>query len=146
MNGWDGALVAAVSAILVFTAGQIVQRFFLEPIQEQQRLIGEVAHALLFYANRGPYGFTQEELNETRDHLRGLAGQLRASIFYIPLYDTVVRLSARVPQKENVLEAATQLVGWSNGLYHERSGPDNSRRRRIIAEKLGITRQIGSLD
>jgi len=109
-------------------------------------LIGAVAHALLFYANRGPYGFTREELNDTRDHLRGLAGQLRASIFYIPLYDTVARLQSRVPKKENVLEASTQLVGWSNGLHDERSGPDNSRRRRVIAEKLGIARRIGPQD
>jgi len=151
MSGWDGALVTALFAVVVFVAGQILQRFVLEPIQEQRRLIGEVAHALLFYANRGPAGvqlgtFTLEDLRETSRHLRDLAGRLRSSIFYIPLYDTVARLVDSVPMREDALEAATQLVGWSNGLYHERSGPDNSRRRRIIAEKLGITKRIGVLE
>ena len=145
MTGWEGTIVTAVLAVLVFMAGQVLQRFVLEPIQQQKRLIGEVAHALLFYANRGPVGFSREELDETRDHLRGLAGQVRACIFYIPFYGSLARLGF-VPTKEDALEAATHLVGWSNGMYSERSGPDNLRRRRIIAEKLGITRRIGVLE
>ncbi len=96
-----------------------------------------MAHALLFYANRGPYGFSQEELDEARDHLRGLAGQLRASLFHVPLYDTLARLRF-VPPREAVLAAATELVGWSNGLNSERS--DTLLRRQAIAEKLDIHR------
>lgn len=143
MNGWDGALVTAVLAILVFVVGQAVLRFAVEPIQEQKRLIGEVAHALLFYANRGSYGFSHEELRETRDHLRGLAGQLRSSIFYVPFYGTLERVGW-VPKRDDVLEAATQLVGWSNSLGREDT--DKVTRRRIIADKLGITRRLGELE
>ena len=111
---WDGVLVTAFVAVVVFVAGQILQGFVLEPIQEQQRLIGEVAHALLFYANRGPEGvelgtFTPEHLHETSHHLRDLAGRLRSSIFYIPFYSTVAWLVSSVPTKEDALEAAT---GW----------------------------------
>ena len=151
MSGWDGALATALIAVVVFVAGQILQRFVLEPIQEQRRLIGEVAHALLFYANRGPVGveigsYPAEDLHEAGRHLRDLAGRLRSSIFYIPLYATVSRLVDSVPSKEDALEAATQLVGLSNGVLSERSGPDNLHRRRIIAEKLGITKRIGVLE
>jgi len=131
MNGWDGALVTAILAVLVFVAGQILQRFVLEPIQEQTRLIGEISHALLFYANRVPEGveigtFTPEQLHEASHHLRDLAGRLRSSIFYVPFYDTLARVRfVPVPAKEDTLEAATQLVGWSNGILSRRSGPDD---------------------
>src|SRR5215210_5586336 len=102
MNGWDGALITAVLAVLVFVAGQIVQRFVLEPIQEQKRLIGEIAHALLFYANRNAAGgemgaFTAEQIHEASRHLRDLAGHLRSSIFYVPFYDTPRRSGASCP-------------------------------------------------
>ena len=151
MSGWDGALATALIAVVVFVAGQILQRFVLEPIQEQRRLIGEIAHALLFYANRDPVGvelgsYAAEDLYVASRHLRDLAGRLRSSIFYIPLYDTVARLVDSVPVKEDVLEAATQLVGWSNSVLSKRSGPDNLRRRKTIAEKLGITKRIGVID
>jgi hypothetical protein len=56
MSGWDGALATALIAVVVFVAGQILQRFVLEPIQEQRRLMGKIAHALLFYAKRDPVG------------------------------------------------------------------------------------------
>lgn len=137
MNGWDGILVTALLAVLVFVVGQAVLRFVLEPVQEQRRLIGEVAHALLFYGNRGPYGFTPEELDETRDHLRGLAGRLRASLFNIPSYDALARLGW-VPKRADVIEASTQLVGWSNSLKREDGGGLD--RRSLIADKLKISR------
>jgi hypothetical protein len=145
-----GVFATAISAVLVFVAGQIVQRFVIEPVQEQKRLIGEIAHVLLFYANRGPEGvevgtFTPEHIHEASHHLRNLAGSLRSTLFYVPFYD-LLALLGRVPKKYDVLEAAQQLVGWSNGILSKRSGPDNSRRRRIIAEKLGITKRIGVVD
>jgi len=150
MNGWVGVFATAISAVLVFVAGQIVQRFVIEPVQEQKRLIGEIAHVLLFYANRGPEGvemgtFTAEHIHEASHHLRNLAGRLRSSLFYVPFYDALALLG-RVPKKYDVLEAAKLLVGWSNGILNKGSGPDNIRQRRIIAEKLGITKRIGVVD
>jgi hypothetical protein len=144
MSGWAGVLGTAVVAVLVFVAGQVLQRFVLEPIQEQRRLIGEVAHALLFYANRGPMGvklgtYTVEDLHEASRHLRDLAGRLRSSLFFVPYYDTMARLGW-VPARGNVLEAAAALTGWSNGVLSESS--DNRTRQQHIAEKLGIDRRM----
>jgi hypothetical protein len=139
------AFVTAFLAVLVFVATQSFLKLVLEPIQEQKRLIGEVAHALLFYAN-SYYPFrlesvdarTIEELNETRKALRGLSGRLQASLWTVPFYGWLTWLGM-VPKKEDVLEAATQLVGWSNSLYGD--GKDHVRRRRIIADKLGICKK-----
>ena len=151
MNSWDGALVTAFLAVLVFLAGQAVLRFVFEPIQEQRRLIGEVAHALLFYANvyhlhafKQPDEEQQEDLAEAKKALRALAGRLRASLWVVPFYDPLARLGW-VPKKEHVLEAANQLVVWSNSLYSSR-GEERTVPRRIIADKLGIRAKIGEIE
>jgi hypothetical protein len=87
MNGWDGALVTALLAIVAFVAGQALPKFGVEPIQEQRELIGEVAHALLFYANvyhlemfEHPPEQRRAEIDEARTTLRGLAGRLQTSL------------------------------------------------------------------
>lgn len=126
-------------------------KLVLEPIQDQRKLIGDVAHALLFYKNvYHPESFgppddrRRDELDEARKTLRGLAGRLRASLWTIPFYNTLARLG-RVRNTEDVLEASTQLIGWSNSLYGNWE-EDNDKRQRIIAERLGITERIGVVD
>ncbi len=144
MSGWAGVLATAFFAVFVFVIGQVLQRFVLEPIQEQRRLIGEVAHALLFYADRDPKGvelgtFTVADLHEASRHLRDLAGRLRSSIFFVPYYDTMAR-RGWVPARGHVLEAAAALTGWSNGVLRSSESSDNRTRQKLIAEKLGIDR------
>lgn len=146
------AIVTAVLAILVFVVTQSFLKFVLEPIQEQRKLIGQVAHALLFYANVSSaesikfgdqvmtVGADSEEIEETRKSLRGLAGQLRASLWTVPFYDALARLGW-VPKREDVLEAATQLVGWSNSLRGNRD-EDRDKRQRVIADRLGISKRV----
>ena len=44
------SFLTVFSGTVVFVAGQNVSRFFIEPIHEQRRLIGEIAYVLIFYA------------------------------------------------------------------------------------------------
>ena len=141
------AIVTALLAVLVFVVTQSFLKLVLEPIQEQRKLIGEVAHALLFYANvyhlhmvKLPDEERKQELEETRKALRELAGRLRASLWTIPFCDTLALLR-RVPKREDVLKASDQLVVWSNSLYGSR-GSDRSNAQRIIADRLGISKRI----
>ena len=39
--------------IIVLVFGQIVIKFIIEPIQEQSKIIGEIAKSVIFYANIG---------------------------------------------------------------------------------------------
>ncbi|MBA3490807.1 MAG: hypothetical protein H0T55_01850 [Rubrobacteraceae bacterium] len=149
MNGWDGALITALLAVLAFVVGQALLRFVVEPIQEQRRLIGEVSNALLFYANvyhlelfKQPDERQREQLDEARTTLRGLAGRLQASLWTVPAYDTLARIGW-VRKKEDILTASRELVGWSNSLYGGRTSEQRDRRRTIIAEVLGITQKVG---
>jgi hypothetical protein len=145
-------VVTALLAVLVFVLTQSFLKLVLEPIQEQKKLIGEVAHALLFYANvvhldtsGPPDEQRRKELDEARIALRRLAGRLRASLWTVPFYDTLARLG-RVTRKEDVLEASDQLVGWSNSLYGSTRHEDaRNKRRTIIADRLGITKRLGTL-
>lgn len=45
------AALTALFGVLVFVLGQAAQRFVVEPIQDQRKVIGEVAFALLMFAN-----------------------------------------------------------------------------------------------
>jgi hypothetical protein len=49
------ALATTLGGTVVFVIGQIIQRLFIEPIQEQRKLIGEIIHALTFHANLTDY-------------------------------------------------------------------------------------------
>src|SRR5215210_2006254 len=151
------AIFTALGAILVFAVTQTFLKLVLEPIQAQRELVGEVAHALLFYANvvaefdvpeeiaggKGmKIGMEREEVEETRKALRGLAGRLRASLWTIPFYDTLARMGW-VRSKQDVIEASTHLVGWSNSLRRDDDWRD--RRRKIIADRLDISKKLGEV-
>ncbi len=77
--------------------------------------------------------------------LRELAGRLRASLWTVPFYDTLARLEW-VPRRENVLEAATELVGWSNSLHGTRGEEQRGKRQRIIADRLGISAKLREIE
>ena len=50
-----------------------------------------------------------------------------------------------MPKREDVLAAASELVGWSNSLYGSEDEV-RMKRRKNIADKLGITEKIGEID
>ena len=91
------AALTVFGGAVVLVVGQVVQRFFLEPMQEQRQVVGEIAHAITFDANVGRIP-GEEGLNETyrelldkrRDEthlrLRGLAARLRATLWTVPFY------------------------------------------------------------
>jgi hypothetical protein len=142
--------ITAFLAVVTFIGGQALLRFVVEPIQEQRRLIGEVAHALRFYANAySTLDFDsvseqeRERLGEAQKALRELEGRLLASLWTIPYYDALALLRM-VPKKYDVLDASKNLVGWSNNLYGEYTDW-NIGRRTIIADRLGITKKIGQV-
>ena len=134
------AALTALFAVIVFVAGQLAQRFLLEPIQEQRKIIGEIAFSLLFHANvmdmarRANSGLMQlEEPTETAKTLRSLAGRLRATLYTIPFYNAFARLGF-VPNSEAVESASQSLVGWSNSIHHG----DPEVHRKAIVESLKI--------
>lgn len=64
---------------------------------------------------------------------------MRASLWTIPFYDTLARMGW-VRSKQDVIEASTQLVGWSNSLSRDDDYRD--KRLKIIADRLDITEKL----
>jgi hypothetical protein len=130
-----------LAGTLVFVIGQAIQRFILEPIQEQRRVIGDIANALLYLGNVGPLPWVAdmhtvllpEQPNDASRMIRLLAARLRATLWTIPFYDSLARLRF-VPHRGTITGAAQSLIGWSNSLHSGQ--PDVLRTK--VGELLGL--------
>ncbi len=115
--------LTVVGGVLVLTAGQLVQRFFIEPLHEQAKVIGEVAYALAYYApiyaNPGPTRLVVRpdgvNLTDATEHeLRALASRLIATTSAVR-WDGLARCLSS-PSRKDVLEGASTLIGLSNSV------------------------------
>ena len=71
-------ILAAALALIGFVVTQSILKFVIEPIQEQRRLIGEVARVLSMYAYiENIHG---EGVEEVRKALRSLSARLWSSV------------------------------------------------------------------
>jgi hypothetical protein len=133
MSDAEKAALTALFAVIVYVAGQFVHKFFLEPIQEQRRLIGEVAFVIVFYANIDRELSTPEERAEAKKVIRKLASQFRATLWTIPLYRLFAFLRF-VPKRDAVMKASSGLIGFSNSLGQVHSVDS----REAIAKALNL--------
>jgi hypothetical protein len=140
MNELLTAGLTIFGGAVVLVVGQIVQRFYLEPIQEQRRIIGEIAYALIYDANVVRELFVEERVKETVTRMRQLASSLRATVRTIPSYGFFARQGV-VPPADNVMRASRELIGLSNSTT-ERVGEENHRRRVRIAKELDIEMEL----
>ena len=96
---------------IVFVLGQFIQRLCIEPIQEQKRVIGEIAYLLDYYGNvasAAQAGLAEEASRE----LRRLAGELRSTLRTVLGYRFFAFLGV-VEKKDDVITATTELKGVS---------------------------------
>jgi hypothetical protein len=113
---------------VVFVLGQFTQRLCIEPIQEQKRIIGEIAYLLDYYRNVASVakaGLAEEASRE----LRRLAGELRATLRLILWYRFFELLPGLVEKRENVMKATTELKEVSFSIRRK----DNAAARRHMA-------------
>lgn len=146
------AFTGAVLALIVFVITQSILKFVIEPIQEQRKLIGEIANAFVAYADvpvdLSPKEFydekaegmaaQRERVAETRQELRKLSGRLRATLWAIPFYKLLSRVKL-IPKVADIDKASDGLIGWSNTLVRTDADDLVRRYQDIVSEKLGIT-------
>ena len=129
-----------LGGILVFVVGRIIEKFAIEPIHEQSKLIGEIADSLIFYADlySNPGSGQREQMDEAKKVLREQASQLIARNNMIPCYKFWRYLSlGHLPKRADIIEARKNLIGLSNSIH--RGDPyANERRREEIEKRLGI--------
>lgn len=133
------ASVTIIGGVVVLVFGQLTIKFFIEPIHDQAKLLGEIAHSLTYYANvYGNADLLDEDIpKETSKKLRQQASELRASAWTIRWYWLWQGLGL-VPKKNNVLKASENLIGLSNSVG--KTGYDGSihERQKEIKKLLGF--------
>jgi len=120
------------SGVTVYAISQVIIKFFIEPIHKQKELIGEIADALIFYANvySNPGTCSKQKNDEASDRLRQLASYLISKTHIIKWYKLFSWLKI-VPKKEKILEAHKELIGLSNSVYSGRPLENHERRKKI---------------
>jgi hypothetical protein len=113
-TAWQVA-ITVLSGVVIFVVGQVLQKIYIEPLQQLKRTIGQVASALTFYANTCDRIIDDEAKKEARMTLRRLSGELRGSLLTVPHYG-LWRQFANLPPRAAVLDAASELIGLSNAV------------------------------
>jgi len=133
--------LTAVGGIIVFVAGQIIQKWFIDPIQEQRRLVGDIIYSIIEHSNLFNYsvsfkslvraryeakGLEGKEINHIDEafqavkektaegvkKLRNLSSQIHQSIQVIPCYWLLERLGI-VYKREKLYEVSIRLIEWA---------------------------------
>ena len=125
-----------LSGVAVFVLGQIFIKFFIEPIHELKGLKGEIADALIFYANV-PAGGRVDLVVKPSEDFRRFSSQLMAKKHMIPLYNLWAILGV-VPNKDQILKAHGALIGISNGLFSAEDPTYTKDCRRDVEKALGL--------
>jgi len=112
------AAATVASGALVLMAGQIVIRFLIEPLQEQRRVLGAIAAALLrsapVLADSGDESAAAKAAAfEAAQEFRRLSIDLVTQSWAIRPYGALAALCV-VPSWGDVASAASSLVGLSN--------------------------------
>ena len=121
-----------IGGVVVFTCGQLIERFFIEPADELARLIGEIGDSLAFYSNRytSPGVGSPEAMEEASRVLRQRATQLRARAQAVRGHELWQAVGI-LPGPESVTEASRGLVHLSNSIQKGQSELNTQTAERI---------------
>jgi hypothetical protein len=127
---------AVVAGLLIF----VLQRFLLEPLNDQSRILGKIAYLLLFHAERyanpllipqsmPPDQYTismqtpnNDQYQDAKADLRKCAAELYSTTTAVRAYRLWVLLRL-APQRPRVEESIGLLIGISNyGKYRDQKG------------------------
>ena len=128
--------LTVISGVLVFTVGQVIVRFVIEPLQERAKLVGQIADSLIYYANvySNPNQTTGPEAEEAKRILRQHASQLLSKTHAIPCYCLVEGLGGI--RASCIEKASKELIGLSNSVSGDARVADHNYQRRKNITKL----------
>jgi len=122
-----------MSGVLVFVLSEVIQKFFLEPLQRYKEVIGEIDNQLKFYANviTNPGNILPSEIYlECSNTLRKLSCELEAIYKQIPF--------KKLETRRKVSDAAGRLIRLSNNLSRQGEALHNSGDMDEIRKNLNI--------
>jgi hypothetical protein len=134
------SMVTILGGVTIFVLGQIILKFYIEPIQQFRLHIGKITDALIFYANlySNPGTNVKEQVKEASNEIRKLASELISTSAVVPLYRTWSSLKI-IPKLKNIKEARSNLIGLSNSLFSSQNNSQESKFNRERVEKIITT-------
>ena len=130
-----------LAGVTIFVLGQVFLKMVIDPVQKLKSTLGEIAHALVYYASvyGNPGSLPPERSQEAYERLRDLSSQLAGDLRVIPLF-SITRFIFFLPARESLISAQREVIGLSNGVYsHGADGAmRNLRLSQKIADALGI--------
>jgi hypothetical protein len=135
------AVVTVIGGVSVFTVGQVIAKFLIEPIYEQRKVVGAIAEALLLNAHHlaesGELAVQSgAELREVSHGFRQLAAELMTKTVAIPGYRFWGWLRFIRPLHQ-IISARGGLFGLSNTLHT----PDWERKMKF-AEQIAVALKV----
>lgn len=124
---------------------QLLQKFLVDPVHEQSKVIGEIFFGLVYYANfyANPGRGRPEDLAATSDAFRRYASQLQGTTHAIRCYNQFERWGL-IPQRSKIEEAVRNLIRISNSI-HSGDGRENSKDAESVKTLLTLLGRKGRL-
>jgi hypothetical protein len=132
--------ITVLSGTLVYVLGQIILKFFIEPIHELKKTIGVISHSLIERANiiyNPGLGLNDKEFPaKTSQELRNLASRLRSHLYLIPCYPWAASIFS-LPAPSKIQDASKALIGLSNGVFQDKQRLNHGQVE-TVCNSLGI--------
>ncbi len=122
MTNIENIVLGALGGVFVYVIGQLLSKFFIEPLYELRKTVGEVRFILAFHAPtiHTPIGRSKESSDVASKALRNSSCDLIAKLHAIPVYEKARLLSfGTLPSRKDVECAAVQLRGLSSYVHEE---------------------------
>lgn len=114
------ARLTIFGGLFVYVAGQLLSKFFIEPMHELRKATGEVRFNLAFHAPtiHTPIGRSKETSDKAKEALMKSSCDLLSKLHAIPLY-AVLSTCRLFPSRKSIEDAAIQLRGLSTYVHEE---------------------------
>lgn len=134
-----------LAGVSVYVLGQIVIRWFVDPIHALHSLIGEILETLIRERSLLTTGrhveLAPEHYDAARDDLRRKSSLLVVRMFLVPRFEWFAKISI-VPTRDEILSASVGLRGLANTVRAVAEPGDSEKvekRVRAIGVALGYT-------
>lgn len=139
------AAFTIIGGMIVFVTGQIVSKFFIDPIQDLKKLLGEIRYSLIFYSREihTPIGGNKDgRCDKAEEVLRKHSSDLYSKVAAIPCYNIVSKISCGfLPKRASTLEAAKWLRVLSISVHN-----DDRSKNSAVEEKIYALLGFGAVD
>lgn len=150
MAEFNKALLTSALTIIGGCLIFVFQRFLLEPLNEQSRVIGRVAFAMHYYGREynaplNPKGVdqaTQDRFWKVADQIRELASSLAETSQAVRPY-WFWRTLGMTPSRANIAQAIRLLTGMSNNMFASGAADVRQQSKQNWADADAVIKALG---